>query len=162
MISQCLHKAGDDRLEIMSRADILPMANHLLGGCWEIPRENTCRYPLKGETSSFWLNFHRWLHWKLSDDNFQCSGWLNLVKMIAFLFQCHRSPAIESIDLKLTLKSNLTKFHFASKLFLVAQPFEIYLEHGNDTAVIHAKLRMIRQLKSGSWINEVLYDLSKR
>ena len=25
------------------------------------------------EMSSFWLNFSRWLHWKLSNDNFQCS-----------------------------------------------------------------------------------------
>ena len=24
---------------------------------------------------SFWRNFHHWLHWKLSQDNFQCSKW---------------------------------------------------------------------------------------
>ena len=24
---------------------------------------------------SFWRNFHHWLHWKLSFDNFQCSQW---------------------------------------------------------------------------------------
>ena len=38
--------------------------------CCEISQDHWCM-----EMSSFWSNFHHWLHWKLSNDNFQCGQW---------------------------------------------------------------------------------------
>ena len=68
--------------------------------------------------SSFWWNFHHWLHWKLSLTTSSAASGENFIKMMTFSFQCMPVDIMEDImricstDKKCNL--NVLFFHWIS------------------------------------------------
>ena len=52
---------------------------------------------------SFWWNYHHWLHWKLSNDNFQYSQW--------WKFRQNDNISVSVIYITMPIEGNVMRYH---------------------------------------------------